>query len=115
MLHLLNPTTLEELAVPSRLLGGNMAGILEGGLHVKVRLHGEKPVFVHPNLRNYTCTVAAVLERRDGGDRRTTVVEVQGGARVQCSAVLEVGDQIVVSVEDLSFQGRPLTLNPKSS
>lgn len=111
MLYLLNPATLEEIAVSAHLVGGHLARLLEGGTEVKVRMRGDTPIFVHSAHRNYTCTVTAVLERREGTDRKTTVVEVQGGARVLCHAAVEVGDRIIVAVDDLSFQGRPLITN----
>lgn len=126
---LLNPKTLEEISLPIQLVSGGLAKVVEGGTEVKVRMSQEKPILVHSPQRTLKCTVAEVLERRDGkrrlsvdrrqdhvityrsgplGDRKSTVVQVQGGARVSCPGVVEVGDRIVVSIDDHSYQGKAL-------
>lgn len=64
--YLLNPKTLEEVALPARLVTGNLAKVLEGGIEVKIRMHGDKPVLVHSPVRSLKCTVAEILERREG-------------------------------------------------
>lgn len=63
LIYLLNPKTLEEVAVPSRLVQGNLARLLEGGAAVKVRMNGEQPLLVHPAVRNVKCTVAKVIDK----------------------------------------------------
>jgi hypothetical protein len=63
--YYLNPKTLDEIAVPQRLLGGNLAKVIEGGFDVKIRMKGDMPIFVHSSNRLYRCTVAEILERRD--------------------------------------------------
>ena len=66
--YLLNPKTLEEISVPSKLVGGNLLKVLEGGMEVKVRTRdgdGDKPIVVHSNIQSFKCTVTDILERRD--------------------------------------------------
>lgn len=63
LVYLLNPKTLEEISVPTRLIQGNLAKLLEGGTAVKVRMNGDQPVLVHPSVRNIKCTVANVIDK----------------------------------------------------
>ncbi|PJF19431.1 Elongation factor P [Paramicrosporidium saccamoebae] len=78
--YYLNPKTLEEIAVPQRLLGGNLAKVIEGGAELIVVVSG----------------------------KQTTVVIIQGGGKILCTGVLEVGDQIMINTDDLSYQGKAL-------
>lgn len=64
--YFLNSKTLEEVALPARLVTGNLAKVLEGGIEVKVRMNVDKPILVHSSARSLKCTVAEVLERREG-------------------------------------------------
>lgn len=124
---LLNPGTLEEMFVPARLVQGNLARLLEGGAAVKVRMNGDRPVLVHPSVRNVKCTVAKVVDKTIstsscrsgvmgliahfasvGPDRKVVVIETVGGAKISCSTLVSEGDQILVNVDELTYQGRAL-------
>ena len=89
------------------------------GQEVKVRMTDDRPVMVHSTTKHLRCTVAKVIGNTQskhalppliiklvGSDRKTTVVETVGGARVSCSTLMNVGDQILISIDDLKYQGR---------
>lgn len=67
-IYLLNPKTLEEISIPSKLASGNLLKVLEGGMEIKVRTRdgdGDRPIVVYSSNQNFKCTVTDVLERRD--------------------------------------------------
>lgn len=41
-------------------------------------------------------------------DRPTTVVLVQGGAKISIPGVVEEGDQIIVNIDDMTYQGKAI-------
>lgn len=137
LVYLLNSKTLEEISVPTRLIQSNLAKLLEGGTAVKVRMNGDRPVLVHPSVRNVKCTVAKVIDKTIsiapsplkllrghthtlilplslfhssfvGSDRKVIVVETAGGAKITCSTLISEGDQILVNVDEMSYQGRAI-------
>ena len=64
--HLLDPKTLEEHSISTKLVANNLLSLLEGGMEVKIRMRdGETPVLVFSPQQSFKCTVAKVLERRD--------------------------------------------------
>lgn len=119
--YFLNPKTLEEISLPLNIVNENLCKVLEGGIDVKVRMNGDKAIYVHSSNRLYRCTIGKILEKRESTvvkvliginyvvqDRPSTVVQVQGGAKVNCPGLFEIGDQIMVMIDDLSYQGKPL-------
>lgn len=66
---LMNSKTLEEYAVPSKLMDPSLAKLLEGGSQVKVRLSKDRPVMVTAGA-TLKCTVAEVMDSRESDKKK---------------------------------------------
>ena len=101
MLHLLNPKTLEEVAVPNTLISPNLIKLLEGGAQVRLRATRDKPLWIFGG-KIYKCTVAEIINQLHGAWTLMTIA----GARVVAPFEMKVGDQIMVNAEDYTYAGK---------